>query len=158
MVTRPALYVWWRGCFLMRCLEAPLPCRSLSNFNVTYRYLYKRGGEVAREEAGICFRFSRRHFLHKAVKIMDVLIAAGERWCGAWDAVTGLVQVASSPLWLLWSPHAMSFPCRKRRNAHGGRQNGEPCIVNGRSKWQFKSQIELKVKLCFHNPFLDSWQ
>lgn len=45
MVTRPALYVWgwWRDCFLMRCLEAPLPCRSLNNFNIRSRYLYKMG-------------------------------------------------------------------------------------------------------------------
>lgn len=46
-----------------------------------------------------------------------------------------LAEVASSPFWFLWTANVISFPCRKRRNTRGGRQNGQLYITNCRSKW-----------------------
>jgi len=52
---------------------------------------------MAREEADIYFRFSRRYFLHEAINTMDVLTAAGERCRGAQDTAAVLAEGASSP-------------------------------------------------------------
>lgn len=47
---RPELYVWWRGCFLMKCFKAALPSRFLNNVNVAkwYQCKMRRGNSKGR--------------------------------------------------------------------------------------------------------------
>lgn len=135
MIFMPDLYVWWRkGCFLRKCFKASLLCSSLRNFSTANRYLDKMRRGNGKGRSRHFFQILKEIFLRKVVSTMGVLPAAAGKCHGARDAVAVLAEVASFPFQFLWTVNVIPFACRKRRNTHGGRRNGQLYITNRRSK------------------------